>query len=242
VDQRSIQALVVTPDSLLVTSFTNTCRELSIEVRATADIEVVRDALAREKYEAILLDFDNVPDSLAIVAAIRQSPSNRQAFIFSVATEPQRQREALSQDISLLLQRPLDDKEICRVLHGAYGLIVRLRRRYFRCVAEVPVLLIHNSSGADCKCTSMNLSSGGAGLRVPSPLQPGEEVQLILFLQGTDIIVRTIGTVIWDDKHGKSGLSFKCASHEYQAELDAWLDARFPLPCAGDVPLQEARP
>jgi CheY-like chemotaxis protein len=242
VEQRSIQALVVTPDPLLVTSFTDACRELGIEVRATIESDAARDALAREKYEAVLLDFDNLHDPSVIVTAIRQSPSNGHAFIFSVATETEQRREALSQDISLLLQRPLDDKELCRVLHAAYGLIVRLRRRYFRCVAEVPVLLIYSGSGADCKCTSMNLSSGGVGLRVPLPLQPGEEVQLILFLHGTDIIVRATGTVIWDDKHGKSGISFKCASHEYQAELDAWLDAHFHLPGVGDVRLQEVRP
>ena len=239
--QRSIQALVVTPDPLLVASFTNACRELGIEVRATIGGDAARDALARERYEAVLLDFDNLPDTLAMVTSIRQSPSNRHAFILSVATEEDHRQQALSQDISLLLQRPLDDRELCRVLHGAYGLIVRLRRRYFRCAAEVPVLLIHGDSFADCKCTTMNLSSGGVGLRVPSPLQPGEEVQLILFLQGTDIIVRTTGTVIWDDKHGKSGISFKCTSHEYQAELDAWLDAHFHLPGAEDVPLQEVR-
>ena len=241
-EQRSIQALVLTPDSLLATSFTSACRELAIDVGATTESDTALDALAHAKYETVLIDFDNLPDPSAIVTAIRQSPSNSHAFIFAVATEREPRRQALLQDISLLLQRPLDDKELRRVLHGAYGLIVRLRRRYFRCVAEVPVLLIHSGSEADNKCTTMNLSSGGVGLRVPSPLQPGEQVQLLLFLRGTDIIVRATGTVIWDDRHGKSGISFKCASAEYQAQLDAWLDAQFHLPSTGDVPLQEARP
>ncbi len=241
-EERSLQALVVTPDPLLVSSFTNGCLELGIEVWTTVESDAACDALARKKYEAVLLDFDNLPDSSAIVSAIRQSPSNKHAFIFSVATETKHRKQALSQDISLLLQRPLDDKEFCRVLHGAYDLIVRLRRRYFRCVAEIPVLLIHSGSGADCKCTTMNLSSSGVGLRVPSPLQPGEQVQLLLFLRGTDIIVRATGTVIWDDKHGKSGISFKCASGEHQADLDAWLDALFHLPDSGDGPFEEARP
>lgn len=239
-EQRSLQALVVTTDQLLVTSFTNACRELGIEVRQV-ESEGVCDHLDRAKYEAVLLDFDNVSDASGILAAIRRSPSNSHAFVFSIATEADVRRQALTQDISLMLQRPLDEKELSRVLHGAYGVIVRLRRRYFRCVAELPVLLIHSGSVADCKCTTMNLSSVGVGLRVPSPLQPGEKVQLILFLNGTQTIVRTTGTVIWDDKHGKSGISFKCVSSHYQTELDAWLDAQFRLPGVEDLPLGEVR-
>ncbi len=239
-EQRSIQALVVTPDSLLVTGFTSACTELAIEVQASAESDAARDAISRTKYEVVLLDFDNLADPLAMVEVIRQSPSNGHAVIFAVATETEHRRGALSHDVSFL-QRPLENEELCRVLHGAYGSIVRLRRRYFRCGAEVPVLLIRSGPATDCKCTTMNLSSGGVGLRVPSPLQPGEEIQLILFLHGTHSMVRATGTVIWDDKHGKSGISFKCASDEYQAELDGWLDTHFHLPRAGDVPLQEAR-
>jgi PilZ domain len=242
VEQRSIQALLMTPDSPLVISFTKACSELGIEVLATAESAAARDAVARDKYEAVLLDFDNLTDASDMLTTIRQSPSNRHAFVFAVATEPEPRRQALSQDTSLLLQRPLNDNEISRVLHGAYGLIVRLRRQYFRCVAEIPVLLIRGGSEADCKCTTMNLSSGGVGLKVPSPLQPGEEVQLLLFLSGTDITVRAMGTVIWDDRHGKSGVSFKCASSAYQAELDAWLDSQFHVPGAREVLCDEARP
>jgi hypothetical protein len=77
----------------------------------------------------------------------------------------------------------------------------------------------------------MNLSSNGVALKVTSPLEPGEEIHLILFLQGADVVVRAIGTVVWDDKHGKTGISFKCASPQHQAELDSWLDVQFNLQC-----------
>jgi hypothetical protein len=77
----------------------------------------------------------------------------------------------------------------------------------------------------------MNLSSSGVALKAPSPLEPGEEIQIILFLQGGDIIVRALGTVVWDDKHGKTGISFKYASPRHQVALDSWLDIQFNLQC-----------
>jgi hypothetical protein len=95
--------------------------------------------------------------------------------------------------------------------------MIRERRRYFRCVAEVPVLLVQMLSGADCKCTTINVSSNGVALKGASPLQPGEEIYLILFLQVVDTVVRAIGTVVWDDKHGKAGISFRCANRNIRS-------------------------
>ena len=44
-------------------------------------------------------------------------------------------------------------------------------------------------------------------------------------------MVRAIGTVVWDDKHGKTGISLTCANPQYQIDLDSWLDDQFKLRC-----------
>ena len=230
-EPRAIQALLVTPDPFLVTAFTAVCRELGIEVRTTAGNDGIVEELGRAKFEGILVDFDTAPNPIQMLNALRRSPSNRNAVALAVATKADDQRQALENGVNLLFHRPFDAREIRRVLHGAHNLMVRERRRYFRCVAEVPVLLVHTGLGADCKCTTMNVSSSGLALKTPSPLEPGKEIQLILFLQGTDIVVRALGTVVWDDKHGKTGVSFQCASPQHQAELDSWLDVQFNLQC-----------
>lgn len=226
---RAIQALLVTPDPFLVTAFTAACRELGIEVRTTAGNNGIVEELGKAKYEGVLVDFDTAPDPILMLNALRRSPANRNAVAFVVATKSDNRRRALENGINFLFHRPLDAREIRRILHGAHNLMVRERRRYFRCVAEVPVLVVQMRSGADCKCTTMNVSSSGVAVKAPSPLEPGEEIQLILFLQGADIVVRALGTVVWDDKHGKTGISFQCASPQHQAELDSWLDVQFNL-------------
>ena len=230
-ERRATQALLVTPDPSLVTAFTAVCRELGIEVRTTAGKEGIIEELQKAKYEGILVDFDTAPDPTLMLNALRRNPSNRNAVAFAVATKADDRRQALENGINLLFHRPFDAREIRRVLQGAHDLMVRERRRYFRRVAEVPVLLLQTRSGADCKCTTTNVSSNGVALKGPSPLPPGEEIHLILFLQGVDRVVRTIGTVVWDDKHGKTGISFKCANPQYQIELDSWLDDQFHLRC-----------
>jgi len=230
VEQRPIQALLMTRDLVLVTSFSDVCRELGVEVQASTRSDRIPEELGSEKYEAVLIDFDTVPNPLPILSAVRQSPSNRNAVIFAAASETGVRQQALRNGVSLLFQRPIDAKEMRRVLHGAYDLMVRERRRYFRCAAEIPVHLIRTRTGEGFRCTTTNVSSCGVGLKAASPLEPGEELQIVLFLQEPEVMVRVTGTVVWDDKHGRAGISFKCAGPQHQITLDSWLDKRFNLP------------
>jgi hypothetical protein len=222
----AIRALLVTPDPWLMLNFTDISREVGIEAQASAKTDGIPEELGRAKYEAVLLDFDLVANAMYMLAAIRQHPSNRNAVVFAVASGAEQGQQALHNGANVLLKRPLEAQQVRRDLYAAYDLMVRERRRYFRCARELPVLLIHASSGSDLRCTSMNISSSGMALNTPSALNAGEEVQVILFLPDGELAVRAIGTVVWDDKHGKAGVSFKCTSPQHQTDLDSWLDTQ----------------
>ena len=231
--QHAIQTLLVTPDLSLISTFTKVCQEVGIEARPTAGSNGFPEELSQTKYEGVLVDFDAVLNPLLVIAAVRRSPSNRNAVIFAVATKEDDRRLALANGVNLVFNRPFDVREIQRLLDGAYELMVRQRRQYFRCIAEVPVFLVQLRSGRDCTCTTMNVSSCGAALKTIWPLIPGDKVRLVLFLRGSDVAVRATGTVIWDDKHGKTGISFSCTTPQHQTELDSWLDVRFNLQSFG---------
>lgn len=230
-ERPAMHAFLVTPDPVLVTTFTDACQELGIEVQASAERDRFAEELHRAKYEAVLIDFDFMHDPVAMLNDMRQSLSNRNAVVFGV-TDANHRQQALAAGVKVLFERPFDGKEIRRVLHGSYDLMVRERRRYFRCAAKLPALVIRSRSGEDFRCTTMNVSSAGVALNGVH-LEPGEEIQVILFLRESEAMVLGIGTVIWDDKHGKTGISLKCASQRHQIELDSWLDAHFDLSASG---------
>jgi hypothetical protein len=221
-----IRALLVTPDPWLVTNFTNISRELGIDAQKSGKTAGVPEELGRTKYEAVLVDFDNVPDTLSILARVRESPANKNAVIFAVASGASKE-EALKQGANFVFGRPLEAKEIRRVLYAGYDLMARERRRYFRCTAALQVLLTQTSTTTDVRCTTINISSSGMALSTPFPLNPGAEVRIILFLQATGPVVRANGTVVWDDKHGKTGIRFQCSIERDQVELESWLDRNF---------------
>lgn len=222
-----IRVLLVTPDPSLVTDFTNLCRELGIEAQISASINAVPDELAESKYEAVLVDFDTVPETLRIMGGVRESRGNRNALVFAVASDTTHRHQALRQGANFIFERPIETIEIRRLLHASYDLMARESRRYFRCTAEIPALLTQSEEATDLSCTTINISSSGMALKTPSPLHPGGVVQIALFLPGAGQAVRAGGTVVWDDKHGKTGINFRCNTPGEQNELDAWLNARF---------------
>jgi len=221
-----IRTLLITPDAWLVTNFTNIARELGIDAQRSGKTGGFPEELGRTKYEAVLVDFDNVPETLSILARVRTSPANKNAVIFAVASGTSKE-QALQQGANFVFERPLEPKEIRRVLYAAYDLMARERRRYFRCTAELPVLLSQTNARTDVRCTTINISSNGMALDTPFPMNPGEEVTIILFLQAAGPVVRASGTVVWDDKHGKTGLRFQCSIQRDQSELESWLDSNF---------------
>ncbi len=222
-----IRALVVTPDPWLVSNFIGVCKELGIDAQRSAQTDGVPEELGQAKYEAVLVDFDIVPETPTILAGVRESRGNRNALIFAVATDTVHRHQALRQGANSIFERPLDANQIRRVLYAAYDLMARESRRYFRYTAELPALLSQANGGTDLKCTTINISSNGLALRTPTPLHPGEGVQIALFLPGAGEAVGASGTVVWDDKHGKTGINFQGSIPRDQNELDAWLNARF---------------
>ena len=190
VNTAEIRALLVTPDPWLVSNFTSLCGELGIAAQRSATIDDVPEELGLAKYEAVLVDFDTVPETPTIMVGVRESRGNRNALVFAVATSTAHRHQALRQGANFIFERPFDANEIRRVLYAAYDLMARESRSYFRCTAEIPTLLGQANAGTDLRCTTINISSGGMALKTPSPLRPGEVVQIALFLPGAGQAVR----------------------------------------------------
>lgn len=221
-----VRVLVVSPDASLASAFLDVARELGVVLDISDGQQGVPQELGREKYEALLLDFDRVRDALASLAALRANPSNKTAVVFAVATRPSEQQLALQNGANFVLPRPLDSKELRRTLYAAYDAMTRERRRYFRCTAELPVF-ITRSDGSDLVAQTANVSTHGMSIGSAVSFKLGERVGITLDLQNGGPQVLAHGIIVWDDKHGKSGINFQCVRPELQDLLSAWLDHEF---------------
>lgn len=222
-----IRALVITRDTGLTATFTDISREFGISAQKSKSSNGgVPEELSLSKYEALLIDFETVPQTMPIFTTIRQSPANRHAVVFAVVGSPDSRQRARDQGATFVLERPLEGEGIRRVLQAAYGMMTSERRRYFRCAAEIFVRLVRDS-GEELACKTINVSSNGMAVSGSSSLKAGEKLHIALTLPGPESHVRGQATVVWDDKHGKTGLSMECANSQMQRDLDTWLDGQF---------------
>ena len=225
VEQAKLHMLLLTADPLLVSAFTDISREIGVEAQSVGDSDRFSHQLSSAKYEGLVLDLDTVPTAIPVLVRVREA-SNRNAVVFAVATGANDRDRALQDGAHFLLKRPVGSTEIRRILNTAYDLMHRSRRRYFRCTAELPVVLRFTTSKKTLRCLTMNVSGEGMAIKTPVPLSLAETMDIALELPQIGTVHAT-GIVIWDDKHGRCGLKVQCTGPEMREKLDSWLDSHF---------------
>jgi DNA-binding response OmpR family regulator len=218
-----ISALLIGPDGEMSAMFSHMFEEIGIRAESCSDDERVPGILSNSKFEALVLDFDNVEAGVSIICKLRESSSSKDAIVFAVATASSTRQRALAGGANFAFGRPFVVPEIRNVLQTAYALMLRDRRRYFRCPAEYAVH-ITRTSGQTVQGMTINVSSNGMATNLPCNLQFGERLNLSFAMSDAELTINAVGRVVWDDKHGKTGISFECTSAEVGKQLAAWLE------------------
>ncbi len=221
-----IRALLVSPDSAMASLFSEVFDEIGVATCSCANEGQAAEALSDSKFEALVLDFDNLSPAVPFIRSVRESSSSRDAIVFAVATEMAARQRAFADGANFAFERPFLVPQIKQALQTAYSLMLRDRRRYFRCPIECPIKLTRKD-GFDVEGTTINISGRGAAVKIPAPLEAGELLSLSFKVPEADLSVDAFGSVVWDDKHGKAGITFECTSFDVGHRLAAWLDAQF---------------
>jgi hypothetical protein len=214
-------ALLVSADPIMIQQFSHALQELSISPEVCEEVPVAIALLNRRKFEAVIVDLQLGEDCGRILDEVRVSLSNRTVVTFAIGSDNVESTAAFRRRTSFVFERPVSAKSIRATLKPAYGMILRERRRYFRCPALIPVtILIKNMP--EVRCHSVNISEGGMALRIVVPFRLGEEVQIQFTLPGREIPFSVKSTVRWL-KSSLLGVRFVSLSSEHKSELQGWL-------------------
>jgi PilZ domain len=220
----SLKALIVSSDAEITNLFSSLFREKQIE---TLNYSVVADAetqLSHEKFEAIVLDCDRVEGCIGL---LRRLPGPHQkVLLIAIATEDDKRDDVSKIGASFVIQRPLERLEIHNLLLAAHGRMLRDLQAYFRLAIELPVS-IRTASGSVVQCRTLNLSQNGMAMAAHTCFIIGERINVGFAIPNSDIFVSGDGEVIWDDKHGKTGIRFQCSNPSAQAKFFDWLHNHF---------------
>lgn len=222
-----LKALVVSPDAKTTAVFVQAFQDhLKVIAQGCADQASASERFAQAKFEAVVVDLDNILERIPFVQNLRQGRANRNSVVVAVATNDSAKKRASEHGASFVVERPLIEEQLLAVLRAAYGFMLQDRRRYFRLVTEL-VVSIRTNAGAELECKTINVSSEGMALRTPRSMQEGDVVAVVFAISNPGPLMIAEGTVIWDDKHGKAGLHLRFASSRDKDRISEWLDSEF---------------
>jgi hypothetical protein len=138
-------ALLVSADPVTIQQFTLALRELSISPDICQEAAGAFRLLARRKFDTVIVDLQLGEQCGLILDAVGLSASNRTAVTFAISGSEVDATAVFRRRTGFVFGRPLSPQSIRSTLKPAYGLILRERRRYFRCPISNPVTIVRRN-------------------------------------------------------------------------------------------------
>lgn len=221
----NLDSLLISGDAALLGVLRPALENISVDVEVCAESKPGAGLLAKRKYDAVIIDCDDLPDGVDLLRAVRQTQSNARSVAFAVVNGKTTTQEAFQSGANFVLQKPLTLVHATRCLNAALNFMVREQRRYYRHPVEIP-LRIALADNHELPATTTNVSEGGMAIRLIGKLLQGAQAQFRFTLPETNISLELKGQVAWADGTGHAGIRFVEVPQSSQYQLEKWLTDR----------------
>jgi CheY-like chemotaxis protein len=217
-----LESLLLSRDPEIIRVLQPALEKLSIDVEVCRGVGSGQEILRTEKFDAIIVDCDDLKGAVEILEGLRKSASNRNSVTFAILNGSTTTQQAFRMGANFVLQKPVSALNAMRCFSAAVNFMMRERRRYFRHPMEESATLAFNE-GQKLKVSLTNLSEGGMAIFFRGPLPKGSVSTVSFKLPGTASPFETKVQIAWIDDSGRAGLRFIEIPKELRTQLDAWL-------------------
>jgi len=224
-----LQSLLLCRDPDMLRIFRRALDDLGIGLEVATTAESALDRLNRNKFDAIIVDCDDVAGGTGVLTGVQQAPSNKRALAIAVINGTTSMRAAFEMGAHFALDKPVTLERLQRALRAAHGFMVTEQRRYFRHAVDTKAYL---SFGVvkELACKVTNISDGGMAVVLNEQISPSWAVEVRCQLPGIPDMVEMKGEFAWSDGRGKAGIRFIYISAESKRLLGKWLGERMKEP------------
>jgi len=220
------RSLLVSKDPATIEQITDAMERLAIATEVCVDTASARQVLNTKKFDAVIVDFDLGDRAPGVLGEMRLSPSNRTAPTMAIIRSKSDLALAYCAGTNFVLERPLSADSLRHTLTAGYGLIVRERRRYFRCRVRTRVAM-RRVDMRQAQSHTVNISEGGMEITsAPAKLVPGMRVHVEFMLPGRMEKFTVACETCWRDRRGHVGLQFLLLPLEQRCDLQEWLSEK----------------
>jgi CheY-like chemotaxis protein len=219
-----LQSLLLSRDAEVVRVLQPALEKLFIEVEVCYGVNSGHEILRTEKFDAIIVDCDDLDGGVRVLEGLRKAPSNKNSVTFAILNGTTTTQQAFQMGANFVLQKPISTLNATRCFSAALNFMIREQRRYFRHPVEIPATL-EFSEGRKLKATITNISEGGMAIFFGGKFLLGS-VSANFKLPGAATPLEPKVQVAWMDDSGRAGLRFVDLPKDSRAQLDHWLTER----------------
>src|SRR6266853_5275179 len=153
----TLDSLLLSRDTNLVRVIRPTLEHLSIDVKVCQEALAATEILVSEKFDAIVVDCDDLAGSLEVLQGLRATPRNKNSVTFAILNgKKTTTKDAFDLGANFVLQKPINTLNASRCFNAALSFMEKERRRYFCQPIKIAVDVLLDEK--EFKATSTNIS------------------------------------------------------------------------------------
>jgi CheY-like chemotaxis protein len=225
----ALTSLLVCSDAQAVQVLSRILQDLGIAVEACGDLRMAQARLHDRHFDALLVDCQDEPAAVELIAQVRNSPRNKTAVAIAIVSGRSEVREIFAKGANFVLYKPISRERAAHSMRAACGLMQNERRTRPRVPTQAKTSIAYPGS-EDVPAALVDLSEEGIAFRSDSKLPPYCKVYFQFALPGDSTLVRLSGEVMWQDSSGRVGIRFAQVPRSSRRVLNDWLQANLPSP------------
>ena len=219
-----LESLLLSRDPEVIRVVQPALEKLSIDVEVCRGVNSGEEILRTERFDAIIVDCDDLKGALGVLEGLRNSVSNKNSATFAIVNGTTTTQHAFKMGANFVLQKPISALNARRCFSAAVNFMMRERRRYFRHPVEMPATLSFGE-GQKMKVTVTNLSEGGMAIFFRGPLPKGRVSTVSFNLPGAASALEPRVQVAWMDESGHAGCALLMSPRNRgRSSMPGWPD------------------
>ena len=220
-----LESLLLSRDLGVIRVIQPALETLSIVVEVCHGVSSGQEILRTEKFDAVIIDCDDLKGALGVFGSLRKSASNKNSVTFAILNGGTTTQQAFQMGANFVLQKPISALNAKRCFGAAVNFMIREQRRYFRHPVGIPAT-IGFGEGQKLKATMTNISEGGMAIFFGGVLPKGGVSTATFKLPGVASALEPKIQIAWMDESGRAGLRFTEMPAEARKQLDHWIAAQ----------------
>ncbi|HXM61026.1 MAG TPA: response regulator [Terriglobales bacterium] len=234
----ALTSLLVCSDAQAVQVLRNILQDMGIVVESCGDLRMARARLEDGHYDAVLVDCQNEPAAIELIAQARNTPVNKTVVVIAIVSGLNDVRAIFAKGANFMLYKPISRERAAHSMRAARGLMQSERRIRPRIPVQANTSVAY-AGEENVPAALVDLSEDGIAFRSDGKLPPHCKVYFQFSLPGNTSLIRLSGEVMWQDSSGRVGIRFAQVPQTSRRVLNDWLQAN--LAAAAEVVLPESQ-